>query len=180
MTQFKFESDERREIREPARQQPPVREESRFSSTATDFMSFSVRLMGIFMLIVGLWMGVKVIVEVWALYRGPQHIERFADAIDQGSNLDKVLASFTGSQSKKPVDTKNGATNLAETTSENIRVSYFLAWVIVIFLLMLIGRLALLAIKTGGELALYDLQVKKFARELMKEVREPDKRHSRR
>jgi hypothetical protein len=35
---------------------------------------------------------------------------------------------------------------------------------------MLIGRLALAAIKTGGELALYDREVKGFARTLLKET----------
>lgn len=153
-----------------------MREQTNASSMATDFMSFCVRLMGVFMLIVGLWMGVKVIVEVWALYRSPQHIERFADAIDQGSNLDKVLASFTSTRPKKTSHDES-ATVKIQGDKQAIRVSYFLAWIIVILLLMLIGRLALGAIKTGGELALYDLQVKRFARLLMKEVREPDKRN---
>ena len=148
------------------------------SLPVTDFMSFFVRLMGIFMLLVGLWMGVKVITEVWGLYRGPHHIERFADAIDKGSNLDKVLANFS---SRKPrrVKEREGLveeTQATEKKNESLRVSYFLAWIIVIFLLMLIGRLALAAIKTGGELALYDLQVKRFARLLIEEVRDPEKR----
>ncbi len=155
-----------------------MREESKVSAAATNFMSFFVRLMGIFMLLVGLWMGVKVITEVWGLYRGPQHIERFADAIDKGSNLDKVLANFS---SRKPGRAKEREglveeTKASEKQNESLRISYFLAWVIVILLLMMIGRLALAAIKTGGELALYDLQVKRFARLLMEEVRDPDKK----
>jgi hypothetical protein len=32
---------------------------------------------------------------------------------------------------------------------------------------MLVGRLAIAAIKTGGELALYDLQIKRFAKYLV-------------
>lgn len=174
MAQFRFESDGRDEIRDTRGTE--MREQTNASSMATDFMSFCVRLMGVFMLIVGLWMGVKVIVEVWALYRSPQHIERFADAIDQGSNLDKVLASFTSTRPKKSSHDEN-ATVKTQGDKQAIRVSYFLAWIIVILLLMLIGRLALGAIKTGGELALYDLQVKRFARLLMQEVREPDKRN---
>ena len=176
MAQFRFKSDGRDEVRQETRSN--MREENKTSSPVTDFMSFFVRLMGIFMLLVGLWMGVKVITEVWALYRGPHHIERFADAIDKGSNLDKVLANFS---SRKPrrVKEREGLveeTQVAEKQNESLRVSYFLAWIIVIFLLMLIGRLALSAIKTGGELALYDLQVKRFARLLIEEVRDPDKR----
>ncbi len=175
MAQFRFKSDDRDEVRQG--RGTSVKEESGTSVTVTDFMSLFVRFMGIFMLLVGLWMGVKVITEVWALYRGPHHIERFADAIDKGSNLDKVMAKFS---SRKPRRAKEREGLVEETKAsqqkdESLRISYFLAWIIVIFLLMLIGRLALAAIKTGGELALYDLQVKRFARQLIEEVRDPDK-----
>ncbi|PCH64700.1 MAG: hypothetical protein COC04_03320, partial [Gammaproteobacteria bacterium] len=53
---------------------------------------------------------------------------------------------------------------------QSLRVSYFLAWIIAILLLMVIGGLASSAIRTGGQLALYDLQVKRFANELIKQV----------
>ncbi len=41
---------------------------------------------------------------------------------------------------------------------------------IAILLLMLIGRLAIAAVKTGGELALYDLQIKRFAKYLTEQA----------
>ena len=44
-----------------------------------------------------------------------------------------------------------------------------MAWLIAILLLLLVGRLAIAAVRTGGELALYDVQVKKLARALIKE-----------
>ncbi len=183
MAQFQFEPDDRDDIRSdrPVRQeQHSMREQKSMLSKANSFMSFFVRLMGLFTLLAGLWVGVIVITEVLGLYKGPHSIERFADAIDKGSNLDKVLASFSSKKSKR-VKRREGLIDEPEvTTTKNddaLRVSYFLAWIIAIFLLMLIGRLAILAIKTGGELALYDLQVKKFARQLVAEVREPDKRH---
>ncbi len=174
MAQFQFKSDDRDEIRQERR--TVMREEKDASSAATDYMAFVVRLMGVFMLIVGLWMGVKVIVEVWAIYRGPQHIERFADAIDKGSNLDKVLASLAAKKPRRSKQKEGLIDNPKQEQQDTLRISYFLAWIIVILLLMLIGRLAMAAIKTGGELALYDLQIKRFARLLMEEVRDPDKR----
>jgi hypothetical protein len=51
------------------------------------------------------------------------------------------------------------------------RLSYFVAWVISLLLLMLIGRLAIAAIKTGGELVLYDRHVQQLAREIVRESR---------
>jgi hypothetical protein len=41
---------------------------------------------------------------------------------------------------------------------------------------MVIGGLASSAIRTGGQLALYDLQVKRFARQLIEEARKTDRR----
>jgi len=38
-----------------------------------------------------------------------------------------------------------------------------------LMLLMLIGSISLRAIKTGGELVLYDMQIKQFAKMLVKE-----------
>ena len=177
MAQFQFKSDEREEVRQETRTR--MKEESKVSSAAADFMSFFVRLMGVFMLLAGLWMGVKVITEVWGLYRGPHHIERFADAIDEGSNLDKVLANFSSRKPRRAKEREGLVEEMqaVEKKDESLRISYFMAWIIVILLLMLIGRLALAAIKTGGELALYDLQVKRFARLLLEEVRDPEKKN---
>jgi hypothetical protein len=41
---------------------------------------------------------------------------------------------------------------------------------------MVIGGLAPSAIRTGGQLPLYDLQVKRFARQLIEKARKPDRR----
>lgn len=179
MDQFEFDSEARNEIRDESRSfgrttKRNNMKEEKASAAATEFMSFFVRLVGLLMLLLGLWVGVKVIVEVWALYKGPHHIERFADAIDRGSNLDKVLASFSSKKTKKTEDGKQVSTR-SRSSGETVRISYFLAWIIVILLLMLIGRLAMMAIKTGGELALYDLQVKRFARLLMEDIRQQNR-----
>ncbi|MFW5450839.1 MAG: hypothetical protein ACKE9I_04500 [Methylophagaceae bacterium] len=150
------------------------------SGTSTLLSAF-VRVMGLIMLIIGLYIGIKVIFEAWDLYEEPQRIERFADAIERGSNLDSLLASLTPKLANKPVvapvegeQQTESVPITAETQPEPLRVTYFLAWFIAILLLMVIGGLASRAIKTGGELALYDLQVKRFAKLLMKEVRNED------
>lgn len=142
------------------------------TSSTTDFLSVIVRLLGVVMLLIGLFIGIKVIFEAWDLYKHPQSIERFADAIEQGSHLDKMLAKFTSSSK----DSQNEATaqqslQKLETTTDSLRISYFIAWIVALFLLMIISSLAFSAIKTGGQLALYDLQVKRFARQLMAEAR---------
>ena len=55
--------------------------------------SLMVRLAGLALLSVGLWAGVSVILEAWSLYKDPLRIERFASAIEEGSNLDRLFAA---------------------------------------------------------------------------------------
>ena len=142
---------------------------------STEIAHIIVRAAGFILMFVGLWIGLKVINEAWDLYQKPQGIERIAQAIEKGSNLDKALSSTSSAA--------NSAGDAAGTTRENaarrvkevndalgFRLSYFVAWVIAILLLMLVGRLAIAAIKTGGELALYDTQIKRFAKHLAQQA----------
>jgi disulfide bond formation protein DsbB len=139
------------------------------SSSSTEYITIFVRLIGITLLLVGLFIGIKVILEAWSLYEEPQRIEPFSVAIEQGSNLDAMIHSFSSQ-----IPTKTEPRSLEQPhdkSSQQVRLSYFMAWGIVIFLLMVIGSLAASAIRTGGQLALYDLQVKQFAQQLINEAR---------
>lgn len=48
-----------------------------------------------------------------------------------------------------------------EPPAPGLRLSYFAAWAIILMLLLLVGRLAIAAIATGGQLALYDVQLRR-------------------
>jgi len=143
-----------------------VSEQSGWTERSTNLTHVIVRAFGFLLMIVGLWIGLKAINEAWGLYKDPQNIERFAVAIEKGSNLDQALSS---------VQRGNGdAVDNGSRQSESVlgfRLSYFAAWLLAILLLMLVGRLALAAVKTGGELALYDMQIRKFAQMLAQESR---------
>ncbi len=145
------------------------------SSPLTNALTFIVRLLGVAMLLIVLFVGIKVILEAWALYQEPQKIERFAKAIEQGSNLDSMLASFS---QKASGNEDSEISSPTPSQNENLSVTYFMAWFVAILLLMVIGGLAMSAIRTGGQLALYDLQVKRFARLLMHEVQSQRPRHN--
>ncbi len=132
-------------------------------------LSIGVRLVGIVVLLVGLWAGVRIILEAFALYQEPARIERFAQAIQAGSNIDGLL----GSAIDKALDAE--ATPAAGTPPQGrdtgLRVSYFAAWMIVLLLMFVIGILAMNAITTGGQLVLYDLQVRRYSRAMVREWR---------
>jgi len=148
-----------------------VDQDSRWSDSITQLIQFVVRAIGFVLMFVGLWIGLKAINEAWMLYQQPQNIERLARAIEQGSNLDKALASNTGAtEEEDPLGEISSAKVREVNDALGFRLSYFVAWVIAILLLMLIGRLAIAAIKTGGELALYDLQIKRFAKYLAQQA----------
>ena len=146
-------------------------------TSSTDILAIIVRSLGLILLLVGLFIGIKVTLEAWHLYEQPERIERFAEAIEKGSNLDALIASVAernkiATQQPRAVSPTN---NASPANKPSLRISYFLAWGVVVVLLMVIGSLAATAIRTGGQLALYDLQVKQFANQLIKQAnREKD------
>lgn len=124
-----------------------------------------VRAVGLVVLVVGLWVGVKVVFEAWALYQDPQRIESFAQAVDAGSNLDGMVAGLARSVgAPAPADGQAGG-------GGSLRLSYFAAWFIALLLMFVVGSLAMAAITTGGQLALYDLQFRRYSRHVLKEMR---------
>ena len=142
-------------------------------------MSVIVRLIGMILLLAGLCVALAVLLQALSLYREPQEIERLAAAIEKGSNIDQSLTSFRNNVVVEPREneTEPGVAKEptkpatpATTPSNNVRVSYFLAWVIALLLLLLTASISLRAIKTGGELVLYDMQIKQFAKLLVKET----------
>lgn len=142
-------------------------------------LNLVVRCFGLVLMVVGLIVALSVIFSAWSLYRSPTHIESFAQAVEQGSHLDLTLANAT-QKGQQQLDTSDraGIAPLARAAEPapnapappaSFRFSYFMAWLLAILLLLLIGRLAIAAVRTGGELALYDVQVKKLARALLDE-----------
>ena len=141
---------------------------SSFNETSKDVLSIVVRLCGLMLLFIGLWIAIQVFNEALALYKDPTNIERMAKAIEAGSNIDKSIApirdSIIGEESSN--DTEVSAQSISN--NDAFRISYFIAWVVDLLLLLLLARISIMAIKTGGELALYDAQIKRFARQIVK------------
>ena len=164
MARFEFKQDP-----------PPVEGIER----AERVLNLVVRCCGLALMVVGLIVSLTVIFSAWSLYRSPTHIESFAQAVEHGSHLDLTLSRAT-QRGQQQLDTNDMAgvsplpraadtSTPAPTQLASFRFSYFMAWLIAILLLLLVGRLAIAAVRTGGELALYDVEVKKFARALIKE-----------
>ena len=139
---------------------------------ATRILNFVVRGFGLVLLLVGIIVALMVITSAWSLYDDPEKIESFARAIERGSNLDLSLSSAkTAGRGQLEPSAVDGGPIPEETVAPQpeFRFSYFIAWLIAILLLMMIGRLSITAVRTGGELALYDVQVRKLARALLEE-----------
>ncbi len=135
-----------------------------FNEAGKDVLSIVVRMCGLLLLFIGLWIATQVFNEALSLYKDPANIERVAIAIEAGSNIDKSIAPIR--DSLLGVNEADSETKIEEK-SNGIRISYFIAWVVDLLLLLLLARISLAAIKTGGELALYDAQIKKFARQIV-------------
>lgn len=135
-----------------------------------------VRGMGLLVMIVGLSISLAVMVEAWSLYRDPVGIERLARAIERGSHMDHALSRASQASAATAPDetTPKAAAGKSTEDTDNVlgfRLSYFVAWVIAILLLLLIGRLAISAMLAGGQLVLYDRHVEQLARAIVRESR---------
>lgn len=144
---------------------------------STRLLSLVVRSTGLVLLAVGFVVALMVIASAWSLYEDPARIEAFAREVERGSNLDLTL-SGSAAAGRAELETARGADadgqpraawSGGSDPATSFRFSYFVAWAIAILLLLLIGRLAIAAVRTGGELALYDVKVGKLARALLRE-----------
>lgn len=144
-------------------------ESSNLSSIIQQTAAVIVRLIGLSVMLVGLWIGLKVILEAWALYDSPDRIERFAVYVERGSNIDKIFSATVERISTEMEADNAGSENPAPADRGGLRLSYFAAWFIAMMLLLIIGSLAMYAISTGGRLVLYDSTVKQFSRQVVRE-----------
>jgi len=133
-------------------------------SVTQGVLGILVRLLGLALLIVGLIAAVAVLVEAWKLYQAPERMERFAVAIERGSNLDKIFA----------LPAEGGAevaTGSAAGDEDRLRLSYFVAWFVVLLMLLIVSIIALSTVSAGGRLALYDTDVRQLSKAVVREVR---------
>jgi hypothetical protein len=134
-----------------------------------------VRLLGLCFLVVGIGAAVVILHEAWMLYQEPERIDRFALAIERGSNLDKIFA-LSGSEpvnTGEPGDTAPGASSpsAASADSTSLRLSYFAGWFLVLLLMLVASITAISAVSAGGRLVLYDTDIRQLSRAVVKEVR---------
>lgn len=162
-------------------------EPNTISNAIRQITSVIVRLIGMLILFVGLYVGLKVILEAWGLYKTPERIEPFAVAIERGSNIDRIFSPTVQRISTEISDdvvippgeaqsedaTTPGAGHQAgapaRAPDKGLRLSYFAAWLIAMMLFLIIGSLAMSAISTGGRIALYDTDMRKFSRQLVRD-----------
>ena len=146
-----------------------------------------VRLMGLCFLVVGMGAAVIILREAWTLYQEPVRIERFAVAIEHGSNLDKIFTLDGGEigqtgQTGQTAEQDNAAGEAAGDSSSqaaapdaeasaHFRPSYFAAWFLVLLLMLVASITAIAAVSAGGRLVLFDTDIRQLSRAVVKEVR---------
>lgn len=126
-------------------QDPPTT----LDTPGSNIILWIVRGFGFLLMLIGFFVAVRVIFEVWGLYIDPAGIESFASAIETSSGLDAALK--TGME-------EDGA------AGGGVRLSYFIAWFIGLVLLMIVGRLAIAAMHVGGQLVLWDVPLSRLVK----------------
>ncbi len=146
-------------------------------------LAILVRLLGLCFLVVGIGATVIILREAWTLYQEPVRIERFAVAIEHGSNLDKIFAldggetaataatAETGDQGAAAGDSSAQPAASGSAGSATLRLSYFAGWFLVLLLMLVASITAIAAVSAGGRLVLYDTDIRQLSRAVVKEVR---------
>jgi hypothetical protein len=140
-------------------------------------LAILVRLLGLGLLVVGIGAAVIILNEAWMLYQEPARIEKFAVAIERGSNLDKIF-TLSGGEADKPDaqgqdagESGTQSTAADSTGSTNFRPSYFAGWFLVLLLMLVASIVAISAVSAGGRLVLFDTDIRQLSRAVVKEVR---------
>ena len=154
------------------RESPP-----RAQAIFQQWLAILVRLLGLCFLVVGIGAAVMILREAWTLYQDPVRIERFAVAIEHGSNLDKIFAlnggktAETGDQGEAAGDSSAQSVASSTAGSATLRLSYFAGWFLVLLLMLVASITAIAAVSAGGRLVLYDTDIRQLSRAVVKEVR---------
>ncbi|MFN8390074.1 MAG: hypothetical protein U0136_07265 [Bdellovibrionota bacterium] len=159
---------------------------------ATSKSGTFIRLLGVCVLVLGLYSAWRVVERAWLLMEKPDAIATFSNEIEKQTHLN----AFVG-QMKIVVDFVNRAKNALPAVSEPapppqkpsagstpsevdvvaapLNASYFSAWIIYIVLLGLIARISLWAVGEGARLAVYqgegNAQLKAVLQELLRETK---------
>ena len=129
-----------------------------------------VRVVGIILLLVGLWASMQVLLEALRLYRDPVKIEQLASAIERGSNLDRNLTHISVDDTEENDNAANISTLSKQQSGQGIRLTYFIAWIIALLILMLVAMIAFSCIRAGSDLVLQDRQMKRYMRLLVTQL----------
>lgn len=116
-----------------------------------------IRILGVILIFVGIYFGYQVIDYAWKLLEDPQPVATFSEKIENHSKINANLKNFFANGitlkmnqagTNQPVQATLGGQSQIE-----FNVSYFVAWSITIFLLLLIGNISCNIIVSGGKIA---------------------------
>jgi hypothetical protein len=134
-------------------------------------LAILVRVLGLCFLVIGIGAAVIILREAWTLYQDPARIERFAAAIERGSNLDKIFSLPANGTAETGAEGEATGESSAPAADTQLRLSYFAGWFLVLLLMLVASVTAIAAVSAGGRLVLYDTDIRQLSRAVVKEVR---------
>jgi hypothetical protein len=122
-----------------------------------------VRISGVVLVAVGVWAAISVVFEAWNLYRDPTRVERFAAVLEEATGLHAPGASGKKNQRMPDAGKNSNPAGVARSSGEAkdrdplaLRLVYLFAWLLIVLLLLMIGKLANWTIVAGARLVFAD------------------------
>ena len=120
------------------------------------------RLCGLLLLLTGMAAALFTVQEAWNLYESPERVNRFARQVETDTGLDRqvsqVMFGLTDKQSDAGEPAAIDGNAAAAQDRPDIRLTYFISWILIILVLSLLVRVSLAMAHTGSKILLHDLR----------------------
>ncbi|WP_372366508.1 hypothetical protein [Candidatus Uabimicrobium sp. HlEnr_7] len=152
---------------------------NRDSVDITTVINYVMKTVGIVIVVIGVVFLFSITKQIWELFENPNIVKDFAMQIEKESNVDKftyaLIIELLNKQEKTIAPDENQQPNNQPVANnliqrEQIKISYFAAWIFKILLLLVITKIALWMIREGGIIARKEKENKALIASVAKEM----------
>lgn len=130
------------------------------SKTNWSIQEIIISSIGLAILVVGFSIAIQLVTTVWGLFSDQSLIQELTSQVEQHSHLNSVIERLVkpfapevfGTETVDPGQASIDSETLPSSQIQSLNISYFVAWILAVLLLGLVGHVAALTLSTGARL----------------------------